>query len=86
MFPQRVHFGEEETAAIGGSADLTSPCFYFHCISERDGCRANTPAIVEVRTHVSLGKSASSTHPIEQFGNIVANPILAGLYYRYVRF
>jgi integrase-like protein len=32
----------------------------------------------EVRTHVSLGKDAPCRRPIEQFGNIVAYPILGG--------
>ena len=33
----------------------------------------------EVRTHVSLGKDAPYTRPIERFGDIVAHPILGGL-------
>jgi transposase InsO family protein len=39
----------------------------------------------EVRTHVSLGKDAPCRRPIEQFGNIVAYPILGGLHHRYAR-
>ena len=36
-----------------------------------------------MRTHVSLGKDAPSTRPIERFGDIVAHPILGGLRHRY---
>jgi hypothetical protein len=39
----------------------------------------------EVRTHVSLGKDAPSTRPIERFGEAVAHPILGGLHHRYAR-
>ncbi len=39
----------------------------------------------EGRTHVSLGKDAPCTRPIERFGDIVAHPILGGLHYRYAR-
>jgi transposase InsO family protein len=39
----------------------------------------------EVRTHVSLGKDAPCTRPIERFGDIVAHPILGGLHHRYAR-
>jgi hypothetical protein len=39
----------------------------------------------EVRTHVSLGKDAPCTRPIERFGEVVAHPILGGLHYRYAR-
>jgi transposase InsO family protein len=39
----------------------------------------------EVRTHVSLGKDAPYTRPIERYGNIVAHPILGGLHHRYAR-
>jgi transposase InsO family protein len=35
----------------------------------------------EVRTHVSLGKRRA----VEPFGDIVAHPILGGLYHRYAR-
>src|SRR6266403_2582811 len=38
----------------------------------------------EGRTHVSLGKDAPYTRPIERFGDIVAHPILGGLHHRYV--
>ena len=37
------------------------------------------------RTHVSLGKDAPCTRPIERFGDIVAHPILGGLHHRYAR-
>jgi transposase InsO family protein len=39
----------------------------------------------EVRTHVSLGKDAPCTRPIERFGDVVAYPILGGLHHRYAR-
>ena len=39
----------------------------------------------EMRTHVSLGKDAPCTRPIERFGDIVAHPILGGLHHRYAR-
>ena len=39
----------------------------------------------EVRTHVSLGKDAPCTCPIERFGDVVALPILGGLHHRYAR-
>ncbi len=39
----------------------------------------------EVRTHVSLGKDAPCTRPIERFGDGVAHPILGGLHHRYAR-
>ena len=39
----------------------------------------------EVRTHVSLGKDAPCTRPIERFGDIAAYPILGGLHHRYAR-
>ena len=39
----------------------------------------------EGRTHVSLGKDAPYTRPIERFGDIVAHPILGGLHHRYAR-
>jgi Integrase core domain len=39
----------------------------------------------EVRTHVSLGKDASCTRPIERLGDVVAHPILGGLHHRYAR-
>src|SRR6267378_2295812 len=39
----------------------------------------------EVRTHVSLGKDAPCTRPIERLGDIVAHSILGGLHHRYAR-
>src|ERR1700724_243565 len=39
----------------------------------------------KLRTHVSLGKDAPCTRPIERFGDIVAHPILGGLHHRYGR-
>jgi len=35
----------------------------------------------EVRTHLSLGKDAPCTRPIERFGDIIAQPILGGLHH-----
>ena len=37
------------------------------------------------RTHVSLGKDAPYTRPIERFGTVVAHAILGGLHHRYTR-
>ncbi len=39
----------------------------------------------EMRTHVSLGKDAPCTRPIERFGDVVAHSILGGLHHRYAR-
>jgi hypothetical protein len=39
----------------------------------------------EMRTHVSLGKDAPCTRPIERFGQVVAHPILGGLHHRCAR-
>jgi hypothetical protein len=39
----------------------------------------------EVRTHLSLGKDAPCTRPIERVGDIIAQPILGGLHHRYAR-
>src|SRR6266849_4497548 len=39
----------------------------------------------EVRTHLSLGKDAPCTRPIQRFGDIIAQPILGGLHHRYAR-
>jgi transposase InsO family protein len=39
----------------------------------------------EMRTHVSLGKDAPFTRPIERHGDIVAYPILGGLHHQYSR-
>jgi hypothetical protein len=39
----------------------------------------------EARTHVSLEKDAPCPRPIEQFGDVVAHPILGGLHHRYAR-
>jgi transposase InsO family protein len=39
----------------------------------------------EARTHLSLGKDAPDTRPIERLGDIVAHPILGGLHHRYAR-
>jgi len=34
----------------------------------------------DVRTHLSLGKDAPCTRPIERFGDIIVQPILGGRY------
>src|SRR6266516_4353113 len=39
----------------------------------------------EARTHLSLGKDAPCTRPIERVGDIIAQPILGGLHHRYAR-
>jgi Integrase core domain len=39
----------------------------------------------EMRTHVSLGKDAPFTRPIERYGDIVAYAVLGGLHHRYGR-
>jgi hypothetical protein len=39
----------------------------------------------EVRTHLSRGKDAPCTRPVERFGSIVAQPILGELHYWYAR-
>ncbi|MFZ0457197.1 MAG: transposase [Rhodoplanes sp.] len=39
----------------------------------------------EIRVHISLGKDAPCTRPIERLGDIVAHPILGGLHHRYAR-
>jgi len=39
----------------------------------------------EMRTHVSLGKDAPVTRPVERRGDIVAYPVLGGLHHRYAR-
>jgi transposase InsO family protein len=38
-----------------------------------------------VRTHLSLGKDAPLTRPVQRFGSIVARPILGGLHHEYCR-
>ncbi len=39
----------------------------------------------DVRTHVSLGKDAPYTRQVEQFGDIIAHPVLDGLHHRHAR-
>jgi hypothetical protein len=39
----------------------------------------------KARTHLSLGKDAPMSRPIEHFGRIIAEPILGGLHHRYAR-
>ena len=46
---------------------------------------AKCAASYNEEVHVSLGKDAPCTRPIERFGDIAAHPILGGLHYRYAR-
>jgi len=39
----------------------------------------------EARTHLSVGKDAPISRPIECFGRIIAEPMLGGLHNRYAR-
>jgi hypothetical protein len=39
----------------------------------------------ETRTHLSVGKDAPISRPIEQFGRIIAEPMVGGLHHRYAR-
>ena len=39
----------------------------------------------QARTHLALGKDAPIGRPIERFGHIIAEPIVAGLHHRYAR-
>ena len=39
----------------------------------------------EARTHLSLGKDASVPRPVEQFGRVIAEPMVGGLHHRYAR-
>jgi transposase InsO family protein len=39
----------------------------------------------EARTHLSLGKDAPISRPIERIGRIVAEPLVGGLHHRYAR-
>jgi hypothetical protein len=39
----------------------------------------------EARTHVSLGKGAPIRRPIEWFDQIIAEPMVGGLHYRYAQ-
>jgi hypothetical protein len=39
----------------------------------------------EARTHLSLGKDAPISRPIEQFGRVIAEPMVGGLHHRYAR-
>src|SRR6266576_269099 len=51
----------------------------------RQVLKAYTAYCYTTRTHLSLGKDAPCRRPIEQFGDIVAYPILGGLHHRYAR-
>jgi len=39
----------------------------------------------EARTHLSLRKDAPIGRPVERFGRIIADPVVAGLHHRYAR-
>jgi hypothetical protein len=39
----------------------------------------------EARTHLSLGKDAPISRPIERFGRVIAEPMVGGLHHRYAR-
>jgi hypothetical protein len=39
----------------------------------------------EARTHLSLGKDAPISRPIDSFGRIIAEPKVGGLHHRYAR-
>ena len=39
----------------------------------------------EARTHLSLGKDAPISRPIERFGHVIAEPMVGGLHHRYAR-
>ncbi len=39
----------------------------------------------QARTHLSLGKDAPISRPIERLGRIITQPMVGGLYYRYAR-
>jgi hypothetical protein len=39
----------------------------------------------ETRTHLSLGKDAPISRPIEHFGRVIAEPMVGGLHHRYAR-
>jgi transposase InsO family protein len=39
----------------------------------------------EARTHLSLGKDAPISRPIERFGRVIAEPMVGGLHNRYAR-
>ena len=39
----------------------------------------------EARTHLSLGKDAPISRPIERFGRVIAEPLVGGPHHRYAR-
>ena len=39
----------------------------------------------EARTHLSFGKDAPISRPIERFGRVIAEPIVGSLHDRYAR-
>jgi len=39
----------------------------------------------EAHTHLSLGKDAPISRPIEQFGHVIAKPMVGAMHHRYAR-
>jgi hypothetical protein len=39
----------------------------------------------QARTHLSLGKDAPISRPIDCFGRIIAEPMVGGMHHRYAR-
>ena len=39
----------------------------------------------QARTHLSLGKDAPISRPVQSFGRIITEPMVAGLHHRYAR-
>ena len=55
----------------------------FECDQDPNALREELAS--EARTHLSLGKDAPISRPIERFGRIIAEPVVGGLHHRYVR-
>ena len=71
-------------AAGGSSSPSCAPDFKIF-FQRRLSSSAAAPSYNEVRTHLSLGKDAPCTRPLERFGDIIAQPIPGGLHHRYAR-
>jgi hypothetical protein len=39
----------------------------------------------QARTHLTLGKDAPISRPVQSFGRIIAEPMVASLHHRYAR-
>jgi hypothetical protein len=39
----------------------------------------------QTRTHLAVGKDAPISRPVQSFGRIIAEPMVAGLHHRYAR-